>query len=268
MNGLTVTNQKGGVGKSTTVVNLACALGEKKRSVLAIDMDPQCSMTRLFGVNPEELEGPSIAQAMVGEASIDQATLKLSDYVSIVPGHSDLASVQRWLVSTMRREEKLRLALEGVIVPYDYLLIDTGPNMLDLTINAIVATRMVMIPVKMSDWEAVEGAVNTLNAIAELRGAGIDVELFGVLPTIERETRLAAKAINEALPEYGTVIPLSTPDLGEAEDAAFAHKPLFWLNPDCRVSEAHRRLAAYVIERSEAIDVSAAASREEAAVNG
>lgn len=259
MKGITITNQKGGVAKSTTTVNLACALAEQHRSVLAIDMDPQTTMTRLFGMVPEQLEQATIGEVLVGSATLDEATVQVSEEVSVVPARPELQGVMRELANMVRREERLATALSSVR-PYDYVLIDTAPNLLELTVNAIVATRSVIIPVATSDAESVEGAIKTLEGINLLNAAGIEVELFGLLATRTFPKRDAHRAIADALPGLGRVLDTQIPEYAEAQKAAFHKTPLFWLNPDCSVSEAYRKLASEIIGREESFHVGALAA--------
>ena len=173
---IAVCTQKGGVGKTTTVANLAAAWGSQGRRILAVDFDPQFALTRRFGIDPSErstivdvLEGmilkaktaPNVGDVVVGEAT---------PLVDVVPAHRRLADVETSLVREIKRETFLRRALRGHIDPYDIVLIDCPPNLGLLTVNALCAADEAVVPIDMKSVDALAGAeelIATAEALEE-----------------------------------------------------------------------------------------------------
>jgi chromosome partitioning protein len=144
---LTLANQKGGVGKTTTAVNLAAFLGKKKKKVLVIDLDPQGNATSGLGVDKGELE-TTIYDVLVNEEPMADAIWESSaENVSICPTNINLAGAEIELVNVMSREQVLKEALKPVQNDYDYILIDCPPSLSILTINALTASNGVIIPI-------------------------------------------------------------------------------------------------------------------------
>ena len=145
---LAVINQKGGVGKSTTVINLAAALGETKKKVLIIDFDPQGNATSGFGIDKEELEA-DIYDVILNETPIEEVLQQtVQKYVTIAPATIQLAGAEIELVSVESRENILKRAIDQVKEYFDYILIDCPPSLGLLTINALVAANSILIPIQ------------------------------------------------------------------------------------------------------------------------
>ena len=145
---LAVINQKGGVGKSTTVINLAAALGETKKKVLIIDFDPQGNATSGFGIDKEELEA-DIYDVILNETPIEEVLQQtVQKYVTIAPATIQLAGAEIELVSVDSRENILKRAIDQVKEYFDYILIDCPPSLGLLTINALVAANSILIPIQ------------------------------------------------------------------------------------------------------------------------
>ncbi len=250
MHCIAITAQKGGVAKTTSVSNLACALVERGKKVLAIDLDPQGALTRVFGLNIDELP------ATIGEVidpdtgvPITAAIVTSASGVDVVGARPELKGVERGLVNALSREQKLRMALAGIPpLTYDYVLIDTAPHLGDLALNALCAADDVIIPVKMTDKNALEGTNDVLTTLAQLRGVGIEVGVLPFLQTCAKPKRNAHKAQIAALEQMGPVSPHAVPALAEAEDSMYYDEPTFTYKPDGPVAMAYRKYANDLIE--------------------
>lgn len=248
MNCIAVTAQKGGVAKTTSVSCLACALVELKKRVLVVDMDPQGALTRLMGCHYENLPA-TVGEVLEGVVPITAAIVTTDSGVDLVGARPELKGVERNLVNALSREQKLRAALDEIPpLTYDFVLIDTPPHLGDLTINALCAASHVIVPVKMTDKNALEGTADVLITLDQLRQVGITVELLPFLQTCAKPTRNAHKAQLAALEQMGEVSPHAVPALKEAEDCMFYDQPAFLYAPDSRVAMAYRRYAAALVD--------------------
>jgi chromosome partitioning protein len=181
---ITIANQKGGVGKTTTAVNLAASLAAAERRTLVLDLDPQANSTSGLGVKVEDLED-SIYQVMVSNVPMEKIIRTTEmEYLDLVPSHVNLIGAELELVSALSRETVLARALEGVGGPYDYILIDCPPSLGLLTLNALTATSSVLVPLQC-EYYALEGLSSLLGTIKLVRGAlNPGIELEGILLTM------------------------------------------------------------------------------------
>ncbi len=181
---IAIANQKGGVGKTTTSVNLATSLAALERRTLLIDIDPQGNSTSGFGIDTDSLED-TVYEALIGEISLRDAILDTEiGFLKIVPSNIRLSGAQIELVSMIARERKLQVALEGLEDDYDYIFIDCPPSLGILTLNALTAAKSVLIPIQC-EYYALEGVGQLLNTIRLVqKNLNADLKIEGILLTM------------------------------------------------------------------------------------
>lgn len=198
MRSIAVINQKGGVGKTTTVANLSAVLASRGQRVLAIDLDPQAHLTINFGVEPAA-DASGIYGVLTESAPLDEATVWCSENLWLVPSHTDLAAAELELVSVLGREVILRDALEKVQDQYDYILIDCPPSLSLLTINALAAVSEVFIPLQ-PHFLALQGLGKLLDETIRLVARRINpgLRVTGVVLTMyEGTARLTGEVVED-----------------------------------------------------------------------
>lgn len=210
---MAITNQKGGVGKTTTTVNLAASLAASKQRVLLIDLDPQGNATMGSGIEKRDLE-ITVYHVLLGQKTIAEARKKseVGQY-DVLPANRDLAGAEVELVDVAQRETRLRDALQLVAGSYDYVLIDCPPALNLLTLNGLCAAKSVMIPMQC-EYYALEGLSDLVNTIRKVRASLNPVlEIEGLLRTMFDPRNTLAQQVSDQLQEhfgnkvYRTVIP-------------------------------------------------------------
>jgi chromosome partitioning protein len=159
-----VTNQKGGVGKTTTTVNLAASLADYGKKVLLIDLDPQGNATTGCGLDKNEIENSSYEVIMAEARAVDAIIRPEEIDFDVMPTNADLTAAEVELLESKLREHRLRIALESTREKYDYILIDCPPSLSMLTVNALVASQGVLIPIQC-EYYALEGLSSLLRTI-------------------------------------------------------------------------------------------------------
>lgn len=249
---IAIANQKGGVGKTTTSINLSAALAEKGKKVLVIDTDPQGNTTSGFGVDKNELED-TIYELILGECSIHDCILKnVIENVSILPANVNLAAAEIELIGVERKEFILKGEVDYVKDQYDYIIIDCPPSLNALTINALTTADSVLVPIQC-EYYALEGLsqlIHTVNLVKERLNPNLDME--GVVFTMyDSRTNLSIQVVENVKNHlnqnvYNTVIPRN---IRLAEAPSYG-EPITIYDPKSAGAEAYMKLAEEVIKHN------------------
>lgn len=250
---ISVANQKGGVGKTTTTVNLGACLAQDGKKVLLIDSDAQGNATSGLGVHKPDVK-QDIYDVLVNEVSIKETIIKTSrENLSIVPATLQLAGAEIELTSMMARESRLKSALAEVSDEYDFILVDCPPSLGHLTINAFTASDAILIPVQC-EYYALEGLsqlLNTVRLVQKHFNPGLEIE--GVLLTMyDARTNLGAEVVEEVRryfqeKVYDTIIPRNV----RLSEAPSHGKPIIDYDPRSKGAEVYQALAKEVLVREQ-----------------
>ncbi len=253
---IAITNQKGGVGKTTTSINLAASLAATKRKVLLLDLDPQGNATMGSGIDKNSVEFSS-CEMLLGEKGVDEvAVLAEESGYMLVPANGDLTAAEVQLMERSNREQQLKRALAQVEGEYDYILIDCPPSLNMLTVNALVAAHSVIIPMQC-EYYALEGLTALLDTIEQIRrnfNAGLEVE--GLLRTMfDSRNNLANDVSDQLIHHFGdkvyrTVVPRNI-RLAEAPSHGL---PVIMYDKSCTGALSYLALAGEILRKEQAYE--------------
>ncbi len=251
---VSIANQKGGVGKTTTAINLAASIAACERRVLLVDLDPQANATSGLGFS--KFEEPSIYPVLVQGLSAQETVRKTEiPTLDIIPSSVDLVAAELELTDAGGREFHLQKALESVAAAYDYVLIDSPPSLGLLTINGLTAADSVLVPMQC-EYFALEGISQLMNTVERVRdGLNPSLEIEGIALTMyDDRINLSRQVADEVRTHFGdkvyrSVIPRNV-RLGEAPSFG---KPIILYDIRSRGSEAYLALAREFIQRAETI---------------
>ena len=204
---IAIANQKGGVGKTTTAVNLASALAVLEKKILLIDADPQANATSGLGVNVDE-KNVGTYELLEHTAAVEETIIQTSvPHLDLIPSHIDLVAIEIELVDKNQREFMLKKALENVIDTYDFILIDCAPSLGLITLNALTAANSVIIPIQC-EYFALEGLgklLNTIKSVQKIHNEALDIE--GLLLTMyDARLRLSNQVVEEVKKHFDTMV--------------------------------------------------------------
>ncbi len=247
---LAVANQKGGVGKTTSAVNIAAALASKKRTVVLVDLDPQGNATSSLGIDKDGLKA-TVFDVLEGNAHLSDVVQKtVKEGLFVVPARGDLAQSEVNLVAWARREFILRAALESVAA--DIVIIDCPPALGLLTINALTSADGVLIPVQ-AEYFALEGLGQLVQTIQLVRkGLNPDLEIFGVLLTMYSKRMVLSEQVHQELKNHfgDTVFQVVVPRNIRLAEAPSFGKTIFEHDKWSKGARAYKAVASEVAKRA------------------
>lgn len=248
---MAIINQKGGVGKSTTAVNLSAALGVNGKQVLLVDLDPQGNATSGLGVDKSQIE-EDVYDVLLADVPVESAIIPdICEGVDILPATINLAGAEVELVNEMARENRLKTAIGGLRGKYDYIFIDCPPSLGLLTINALVASDKLLIPIQC-EFYALEGVTKLLDSMKRVKNMlNPGLEIFGVVLTMYDGRTTLSRQVAQNVRQYFTkqVFETKIPRTVKLSEAPSYGMAITEYDPNGKGAQSYLSLAKEVIER-------------------
>ena len=241
---IVVGNQKGGVTKTTTALNLGAGLAKQGEKVLCIDLDPQATLTIALGKEPEEMPN-NICRVLAGDMPMKKAIYEIRENLFLVPSDLELAILEMQLISRTAREIILSKAIEGIKELFDYIIIDCPPQLSILTINGLSAADAVIVPVK-TDYKSYKSIKNFLTTVEDIKGmVNPNLRVLGILGTLHEKRNKEHTEVLEYIEEQYQVI-------GVIKKAADATKgdcdgmTVVEIKPNSEVAQQYNQVIEYI----------------------
>lgn len=248
---MAIINQKGGVGKSTTAINLSAALGELGKQVLLVDLDPQGNSSSGLGIEKSQVHN-CVYDVLLNDVAIEDVIIPdVGEGLDLVPATINLAGAEVELVSEMARENRLKDAVGSLRGKYDYIFIDCPPSLGLLTVNALVAADKLLIPIQC-EFYALEGVTKLLDSMKRVKTRlNPTLDIFGVLLTMyDGRTTLSRQVVEEVRSYFGkTVFTTLIPRTVKLSEAPSFGQPITQYDPSGKGAQSYVNLAKEVVQR-------------------